>query len=91
MIADGLRVRITELRAAFRYVIIYAGPLRLETSAMLISRWTDGVVLVVEANSTRRETAKRVKESLQAANVSLLGVVLNNRTFPIPEAIYSRL
>jgi Mrp family chromosome partitioning ATPase len=90
-IADGLRVRIGELRDTFRYVVIHSGPLRQETSAMLLSRWTDGVVLLVEANSTRRESAKRVKENLAAANVSVLGVVLNNRLFPIPDAIYRRL
>jgi hypothetical protein len=90
-IADGLRVRIGELRDTFRYVVIHSGPLRQETSAMLLSRWTDGVVLVVEANSTRRESAKRVKENLAAANVSVLGVVLNNRRFPIPDSIYRRL
>lgn len=90
-IADGLRSRIMELRSAFHYVVIYAGPLRLQTVPMLISRWTDGVVLVLEANSTPRDYAKRVTEMLRAANVSLLGVVLNNRTFPIPEPIYRRL
>jgi len=89
--ADGLRLRIAELRDTFRYVVIHSGPLRLETSAMLLSRWTDGVVLVLEANSTRRDTARRAKENLAAAGVSVLGVVLNNRTFPIPEAIYRRL
>jgi len=91
VMADGLRVRIEELRDAFKYVIIHSGPLRLETSAMLLSRWTDGVVLVLEANATRRDAARRVKKILDAANVSVLGVVLNNRTFPIPEAIYRRL
>jgi hypothetical protein len=89
--ADGLRVRIAELRETFRYVVIHSGPLRLETSAMLLSRWTDGVVLVLEANATRRDAARRVKDNLAAAGVSVLGVVLNNRTFPIPEAIYRRL
>jgi Mrp family chromosome partitioning ATPase len=89
--ADGLRVRIAELRETFRYVVIHSGPLRLETSAMLLSRWTDGVVLVLEANSTRRDAARRVKDNLVAAGVSVLGVVLNNRAFPIPEAIYRRL
>jgi hypothetical protein len=89
--ANGLRSRITELRAAFRYVVIHAGSFRLEANAMLLSRWADGIVLVVEANSTRREAAKRAKEDLVAANVNLLGVVLNNRTFPIPEAIYRKL
>lgn len=89
--ADGLRVRIEELRETFKYVVIHSGPLRMETSAVLLSRWTDGVVLVVEANATRRDAARRVKEMLNAANVNLLGVVLNNRTFPIPDAIYRRL
>lgn len=89
--ADGLRVRIAELRDTYRYVVIHSGPLRLETSAMLLSRWTDGVVLVLEANATRRDTARRTKENLATAGVSVLGVVLNNRTFPIPEAIYRRL
>jgi len=39
--ADGLRVRMEELRNTFRYVVIHSGPLRLETGAMLLSRWTD--------------------------------------------------
>ena len=90
-IADGLRRRIAELRERFRYVVIHAGPVGLESCAMQISRWTDGVVIVLEANCTRRDNAKRIKETLLAANVNLLGVVLNNRTFPIPEAIYRKL
>jgi Mrp family chromosome partitioning ATPase len=89
--ADRLRLRMEELRNHFRYVVIHSGPLRLETSSILLSRWADGVVLVLEANSTRRDTARRAKENLAAAGVSVLGVVLNNRTFPIPEAIYRRL
>jgi Mrp family chromosome partitioning ATPase len=89
--ADGLRVRITELRETFRYVVIHSGPLRRETGATLLSRWTDGVVLVLEANSTRRDSARRAKDHLATLGVSVLGVVLNNRTFPIPEAIFRRL
>jgi Mrp family chromosome partitioning ATPase len=90
-ITDGLRRRMVELRDRFRYVVIHAGPVALESCAMQLSRWTDGVVIVLEANSTRRDSAKRIKETLLAANVNLLGVVLNNRTFPIPEVIYRKL
>jgi Mrp family chromosome partitioning ATPase len=32
-----------------------------------------------------------MKKDLEVANVRLLGVVLNNRQFPIPEALYRRL
>jgi protein-tyrosine kinase len=90
-ITDGVRRRMAELRDRFRYVVIHFGPVRREPWAMQISRWTDGVVIVLEANCTRRDTAKRIKETLLAANVNLFGVVLNNRTFPIPEAIYRKL
>jgi len=58
---------------------------------MVLGRMVDGVVLVLEANSTRREVALRVTESLKAMNIPVLGAVLNNRTFPIPAAVYKRL
>ena len=90
-ILDRLESRIAELRTAFRYVVIHASPLNEDADSILLSRWTDGVVLVVEANSTRRDTARRLKKDLEVANVRLLGVVLNNRKFPIPETLYRRL
>jgi Mrp family chromosome partitioning ATPase len=34
---------------------------------------------------------RRIRESLAAANAKVLGVVLNNRSYPIPESVYSRL
>lgn len=88
--AEALRARLSELRATFRYVVIRSGPLRLEKSAMLLGRWADGVVIMVEANATRKDSVWRVKENLAAAKVKVLGVVLNNRTFPVPGSIYRR-
>jgi protein-tyrosine kinase len=88
--AESLRGRISQLRETFRYVVIRSGPFRLDTNSMLLSRWTDGVVLVLEANSTRRESARRMKDSLASANVPVLGVVLNNRRYPIPGTLYRR-
>src|SRR6266576_469643 len=88
---DRLRSRMTELRGQFKYLVIHSSPLDLDSAAILLSRWTDGVVMVIEADTTRRETARRMKQDLEAANVRILGVVLNNRTFSIPEALYRRL
>jgi len=51
----------------------------------------DGVVLVVSAERTRRAAACKIKEMLEAAQVRLLGAVLSDREFPIPERIYRRL
>jgi len=40
---------------------------------------------------TRREAARTAKENLFAANVNVLGAVLNNHAFSIPETLYRRL
>jgi Mrp family chromosome partitioning ATPase len=59
--------------------------------AILLGQLTDGIILVVGSNNTRRESARLAKESIEAAQVPLLGAVLNRRTFPIPEMIYRKL
>ncbi len=86
--SDHLRSRIAELRAGFDHIFIDAPPLNLYGDAILLGQLADGLVLVLESNSTRREVARKAKESLEAANVKVLGAVLNRRTYPIPEAIY---
>ena len=88
---DRLRSRMAELRGQFKYVVIHSSPLDLDSASILLSRWTDGVVMVVEADTTRRATARRMKQDLEAANVRILGVELNNRTFSIPEVLSRRL
>jgi Mrp family chromosome partitioning ATPase len=80
-----------ELRKEFGYLLIEAPPLGNENIASVLGQVTDGVVLVLEANATRRVTARNAKQILETANVRLLGTVLNNRTFPIPEKLYRRL
>ncbi len=40
---------------------------------------------------TRRVVARKIKEMLEAAQARILGTVLSDRVFPIPERIYRRL
>jgi Mrp family chromosome partitioning ATPase len=89
--SDRLRVRLADLRREFNFVLIGAPPVNLFAETLLLGQIADGLVLVVQANATRRDAARKAKESLQAANVRLLGAVLDNRTFPIPDAIYQRI
>ncbi|MGH9594657.1 MAG: hypothetical protein ACRD5L_16320, partial [Bryobacteraceae bacterium] len=63
----------------------------LYADASLLARHADGLVLVVEAGATRREAARKIADDLRAAHMRVLGVVLNNRTYPIPERLYRRL
>ena len=82
---------IEDLRRDFTYIVIDSPPLGEYPDAALFARMSDGLVMVVEANDTRRDTARKAKEMLDAGGVSVLGAVLNKRTFPIPEALYRRL
>jgi Mrp family chromosome partitioning ATPase len=86
-----LRQRLKELQAEFEYVLIHAPAASVSGDAVQLGQLADGLVLVVRANATHRETARKAKESLQAGNVTLLGAVLKDRTFPIPDALYRRL
>jgi len=82
---------IEDLRKDFTYILIDAPPLSDYGEASLFARTADGLVMVLEANDTRREPAQKVKELLEASDIPVLGAVLNKRTFPIPESLYKRL
>ena len=88
---DQLKERLTQLREAFEYMLIDAPGTSVCGDAQLLSQFADAAILVIEANSTRRLTARKAKESLDAAGVRVLGAVLHNRSFPIPERLYKRL
>jgi len=88
---EWLPGRLRELRLEFDYTIVHGPPAALCSDAALLGYLSDGVILVLEANSTRRAAAQRAVQVLQATNARLLGSVLSGRTFPVPEGIYRRL
>ena len=56
-----------------------------------MAQLADGIILVLSAQRTRLATARRIKEVLDAAQARILGTVLCDRVFPIPEKLYQRL
>ena len=89
--SEYLPSRLAELRADFNYILLDGPPVNPYGDAMMLGKFADGVVLVLQANSTRREVARKAKASLESAGVGVLGAVLNGRTFPIPEFLYNKL
>lgn len=83
--------RMNELSDRFDFLIVLCPPPADYPEAQILGRMADGMVLVVDANSTRRDLALQLKLDLEEAGVHLLGAVLNNRSFPIPDSVYSRL
>lgn len=86
-----LKERLGKLREEFEYILIDAPGTNVCGDAQLLGLVAGAAILVIEANFTRRLTARNAKETLDAAGVRLLGTVLSNRSFPIPEGLYKRL
>jgi capsular exopolysaccharide synthesis family protein len=89
--SERLIARCRELREEFDIVLVDAPPLAHYADAIALGRLSDGVVLVIEAESTRRDSALAAVETLRSSEVKILGAVLNKRVYPIPEKLYSKL
>ncbi len=86
-VADQLR----QFAKEFEFVLIDSPGVNVNSDATLLGQMAGAAVLVVEAGKTRRTAARRAKQILENAGVRVLGTVLHNRTFPIPEALYQRI
>jgi Mrp family chromosome partitioning ATPase len=85
---------LRQLAARFDFVIVEAPPLERDSgmpTLLTVAPLTDGVVLVLEAERTRRDVAGEVVARLRASGVTVLGVVLTNRKSPVPDGLRRRL
>jgi Mrp family chromosome partitioning ATPase len=89
--SEPIKARLAELRHEFDFVIVDAPPLTRYADAIALGQLSDGIVLVLEAESTRREAAQMAAANLRTSQVPILGAVLNKRTYPIPEKLYKWL
>jgi protein-tyrosine kinase len=83
--------RLDELRSQFDYLLIDSPAVNLYADALALGQMCDGIVMVLESDVTRRESARRAKQNIESVKARLLGAVLNKRTYPIPQAIYRML
>ncbi len=79
------------LKQKYDFIIVDTPALWNGSETTNLEALTDGVILVIEAESVRWEVAQRAKNRLQKINANILGVVLNKRCYHIPEWIYCRL
>lgn len=79
---------IAQLRQRFDHVILDVANAKTYPDPQVLGLLVDGAVLVVKAGDTPRETAAEAKKRLDLAGVRCLGLVLNQRTDPIPGLVY---
>ena len=64
--SERMRALLPELQREFDYVLIDAPPLRAGDDTIMLGRNAEGVVLVLRANASRRETARKAVHDTRA-------------------------
>jgi hypothetical protein len=85
------QTRFEEFLDQFAFVLLVASQPVITAPVIGLARAVDATVLLISEAFTRRQAAKTMVAELQASGASLLGVVLTDRTCPIPAGIYRRL
>ena len=82
---------LDQLKGLFEFVLIDSPPVTESQDTLSICRKVDGVVLVMEAETTRWPVAVKVKEEIIKNGGNIIGMVFNKRHHYIPKFIYKRL
>lgn len=68
---------VRQVREEFDYVLVDAPPVGLVSDPAILSSHGDGVLLVIDAQNTRKVALRQGMRSLEAVGANVLGVVMN--------------
>ncbi len=83
--------RLDDVKNDYGLVIVDLPPTSEAEEAPAFDAWIDEAVLVVEAERTRVQVARRSRDMLSLAGIRVAGIVLANRREYIPRWLYQRL
>jgi non-specific protein-tyrosine kinase len=75
--SNRMQAVLATLQADASLVIFDSSPLQAVTDAAVVSSFTDGAILVVDARRSRGRVVRQAREALGRAGAHVLGVVLN--------------
>jgi Mrp family chromosome partitioning ATPase len=68
---------LEELGRVADIVVLDSPPCVTVTDSVVLSRWADGVILVLDQKNTTRQSVQRARENLQTVGARILGAVVN--------------
>jgi len=80
-----------DLKRQFDYIIIDTPPIIAVTDSGILGAQVDGVIMVIQAGRTQRGIIKRASELLHQCHAKVLGHVLTNIEYHLPQYIYRYL
>jgi Mrp family chromosome partitioning ATPase len=79
-----------KVREKFDLILIDSSSDPNIAESVAVSRQVDGVLLVVEAERSRKKVAKNIKDRIIANGGAVIGVILNKRRYYIPAYLYKK-
>jgi len=83
-----VKALIAELLECFDHTIFDMASPNMHPDAQVLGSMLDGALVVARAGETPRETVAEAKKRLELAGVRCLGLVLNQRSDPVPGFLY---
>ncbi|MEG1142824.1 MAG: CpsD/CapB family tyrosine-protein kinase [Clostridia bacterium] len=75
--SKAMTALLKELQEVFDYVILDTPPIQAVTDSQILSTKSDGVILVVKAETTKKESVQASINLLKKVNAHIIGTVLN--------------
>lgn len=88
---EMLRVLLHKLASDYRFVVIDGEAVYAGADSLVMGPLVDGVILVIDADDTRREVAQAASQRLVQAGALLIGSVFNRRRYYMPKWLYNNL
>lgn len=82
---------LEQMKQQADWVLFDAPPIHSYNDASTLAAKMDGVIMVLQAESTRWEVAQSARERIESEKVKILGAVLNRRKMYIPQWAYRLL
>ena len=82
---------IEKMKSKADWILFDGPPIHTSNDAIVLAPKVDGVIIVIKAEKTRWEAAQNARHRIESGKGNIIGVVLNERRFYIPEWLYQRL
>jgi len=89
--SDFMKSFLSDMRKKFDFIILDTPPIISVTDAGILGPLTEGVLMVIQAGRTQRGIIKRAEELLYQSHTKIIGHVLTNIEYHLPEYIYRYL
>lgn len=89
--SDRMKDFLSEASSRFDFVLIDTPPIISVTDSGIVGSQADGVLLVVQAGRTQRGIVRRAEDLLFQSHTKVLGHILTNIEYHLPEYIYRYL